>query len=388
MLISDVSVKRPVFAAVISMLVLAFGVLFFQELPLREYPDVTSPRVSVSTDYPGASAQVIETQITQLIEDQISGIEGIDRISSSSLNGSSRISVQFNLNRDIDQAANDVRDRVSRIIGRLPEDADPPRIAKADSDARPVQWFSLTSNSMNKMELTDYAERYLVDQFTVIDGVANVRLSGSGRYAMRIWLDRVALAARNLTVTDVEQALRTQNVELPAGRIDSLAREFTVRVNRAFQTADQFRDLTVARGDDGHLIKLGEVANVEVGPTNYRTEFRGNSNDRVGMGIVKQSTANTLEVLRATNKRAATINSSLPEGMRLVASTDDSVFIENAINSVYYTLAIAMTLVSIVIYMFLGTVRAMIIPAITIPVCLIASFIGLAAFGFSVNLIT
>ncbi|MEX1237987.1 MAG: efflux RND transporter permease subunit, partial [Pseudomonadales bacterium] len=283
---------------------------------------------------------------------------------------------------------NDIRDRVSRVLSRLPEDVDPPQIAKADSDARPIQWFSLTSANMDSMALTDYAERYLVDQFTVIDGVANVNTSGAGRYSMRIWLDRVAIAARELTVLDIENALRSQNIELPAGRIDSRQREFTVRVKRAYETASDFRNLTIAKGADGQLVRLGDVARVEVGPTTYRNEFRGNSTPTVGLGIVKQSTANTLEVLRATNLKAAAINSSLPEGMSLVASSDDSVFIENAINSVYITLAITMGLVSLVIYMFLGTVRAMIIPAVTIPVCLISSFIGLAAFGYSVNLIT
>lgn len=388
MLISEVSVKRPVFATVVSLLILAFGILCFRELPLREYPDTSPPIVSVSTNYPGASAQVIETRVTQLIEDQISGIEGVDAINSSSLDGSSRISVEFSLGRDIDQAANDIRDRVARVVSRLPEDVDPPQIAKADSDARPIQWFSLTSGNMDSMALTDYAERYLVDQFTVIDGVANVNTSGAGRYSMRIWLDRISLAARGLTVLDVESALRQQNVELPAGRIDSVEREFTVRVKRGYESATDFRNLTIAKGSDGQLVRLGDIARVEVGPTSFRNEFRGNSIPTVGLGIVKQSTANTLEVLRATNQKAADINASLPEGMSLVASSDDSVFIENAISSVYVTLAITMLLVSLVIYMFLGTVRAMIIPAVTIPVCLISSFIGLAMFDYSVNLIT
>ncbi len=388
MLISDLSVKRPVFATVISMLILAFGVLSFRDLPLREYPQTSPPLVSVSTSYAGASAKVIETKVTQVIEDQISGIEGVESISSSSLDGSSRIQVEFSINRDIDQAANDIRDRVARVINRLPKEADPPRIAKADSDARPIQWFSLTSSNLDSMALTDYADRYLVDQFTVIDGVANIYVSGAGRYSMRIWLDRVALAARELTVIDVENALRKQNIELPAGRIDSAQREFTVRVKRAYETADDFAMLTLARGADGHLVRLGEVAKIELGPTTYRDEFRGNSIPTVGLGIVKQSTANTLEVLRATNKRAIAINAGLPEGMSLIASSDDSIFIETAINSVYKTIAITMLLVSLVIYMFLGTVRAMIIPALTIPVCLTASFIGLSLFGYSVNLIT
>ncbi len=388
MLISDISVKRPVFATVISLLLLAFGILSFRDLPLREYPDMSPPIVSVSTRYRGASAQVMETKITQVIEDQISGIEGVESISSRSSDGTSNISVEFDISRDIDQAANDVRDKVARVLNMLPEEADPPQIAKADSDARPIQWFSLTSDAMNQMELTDYAERYLVDQFTTIDGVASVMVNGSGRFSMRIWLDRVALAARGLTVNDVERALRSQNIELPAGRIDSVGREFTVRVKRAYETADDFAQLVISRGADGHLVRLGEVAKVEIGPASYRNEFRGNATPQIGMGIVKQSTANTLEVLRATNAKAEAINAGLPDSMNLFASSDDSVFIEAAINSVYVTLALTMLLVSLVIYLFLGTVRAMIVPAVTIPICLISSFIGLSLFDYSVNLIT
>jgi multidrug efflux pump len=388
MLISDLSVKRPVFATVVSILIVAFGVLAFRDLPLREYPETSPPIVSVSTSYVGASAKVVESKITQIIEDQISGVEGVESISSSSRDGSSRISVEFSLDRDIDQAANDIRDRVARVLNRLPEDVDPPQIAKADSDARPIQWFSLRSPNMDSMALTDYAERYLVDQFTSIDGVANIFVSGAGRYSMRVWLDRQKLAARDLTAEDIESALRRQNVELPAGRVDSTDREFTVRISRSYESAEDFRTLIVGRGDRDQLIYLGDVARVEVGPTTYRDEFRGNSKPNIGLGIVKQSTANTLEVLRATNLKAAAINSSLPNGMTLVASSDDSVFIENAISSVYKTLALTMFLVSVVIYMFLGSIRATIVPAITIPVCLVSAFIGLAMFGFSVNLIT
>lgn len=388
MLISDVSVKRPVFATVISLLIIAVGVLAFRDLPLREYPQTSPPIVSVSTNYTGASARVIESKVTQIIEDQISGIEGVESISSSSRDGSSRISIEFALDRDIDQAANDVRDRVGRVLGRLPEDIDPPRIAKADSDARPIQWFSLRSPAMDGMALTDYANRYLVDQFTSIDGVANIFVNGAGRYSMRVWLDRQKLAARGLTAEDIEVALRRQNVEFPAGRVDSLQREFTVRVSRSYETAQDFRTLVVGRGENDQLIYLGDVARVEVGPTSFRDEFRGNSIPNVGLGIVKQSTANTLKVLRETNLKAAAINSSLPQGMQLVASSDDSVFIENAINSVYKTLALTIFLVSVVIYMFLGSLRATLVPVLTIPVCLVSAFIGLSLFDFSVNLIT
>ena len=388
MLISDVSVKRPVFATVISLLLLAFGILSFYELPLREYPNISSPVVGVTTTYRGASAQIIETRITEILEDQISGIEGVKSITSRSEDGGSNISIEFDLERDIDEAANDVRDKVARNAGRLPAEADPPSVSKSDSDSRPIQWFSLTSDTMGIMALTDFADRYLVDQFTGIDGVANVFVSGAGRYSMRVWIDRTALAARGLTVNDVESALRRQNVELPAGRIDSQEREFTVRVERAYQTVQDFEQLVIARGNDDHLVKLSEVARVEVGSTSYRNQFRGNATPNIGLGIVKQSTANTLAVLRATNLKALAINQSLPSGVKLFASSDNSVYIESAISSVYRTLAITLVLVSLVIYMFLGTARAMIIPAVTIPVCLISSFIGLAMFGYSVNLIT
>lgn len=388
MWLSDLSVVRPVFAAVVSLLLLVLGVLSFRELPVREYPDINPPIVSIRTTYPGASADVVETRITQTIESQVSGIEGVKNIRSSSRDGNSQISIEFSLDRNVDEAANDVRDRVSRVVNQLPDDADPPEVGKLDADARPIQYLSLNSPVMDGMELTDYAARYIVDQLAVIPGVANVTLNGSGRFAMRVWLDRLALAARNLAVSDVEAALRRENLELPAGRIDSREREFTVRMARNYRTAQDFRQLVLRRGEDGHLIRLGEVAKVEVGPRNLRSEYRANGRNTVGLGIVKQSTANTLEVLEGVAKRIAKINASLPDGMQLITSSDESVFIRSAINSVYHTLAITTVLVSMVILAFLGSFRAMIIPALTIPVCLTSAFILLAAFGYTVNLVT
>ncbi|XOV89255.1 MAG: efflux RND transporter permease subunit [Pseudomonadota bacterium] len=388
MVLSDVSVKRPVFAMVLSMMLLALGIMSFRDLPVREYPDVNPPNVSVSVDYPGASARVVETQITQPLEAQISGVEGIKTIRSSSSDGRTRISIEFELDRNIEEATNDIRDRVARVIGQLPEDADPPEVSKADSDARPIQYFSLNSETMNFMELTDYAERYIIDQLTTIPGVADVSNSGSGRFSMRIWLDRVALAARGLTVTDVENALRRENIELPAGRVESADMEFSVRMERNYQTAEDFAGLVIRRGADGHLIRLGEIADIEIAPRFLRTEYRANGRMTVGFGIVKQSKANSVEVLAAVKEQVAKINASLPEGMELTASSDESIFITAAINSVYVTIAITTVLVSLVILAFLGSFRAMIIPAVTIPICLTASFTILAAFGFSVNLIT
>jgi multidrug efflux pump len=388
MMISDVSVKRPVFATVVSMLLVAFGILSFLNLSVREYPNITPPQVSISTSYPGASARVVETQITQVIEDQVNGIEGVDNIRSSSADGRSRITVEFTLDRDLNEAANDVRDRVSRVVARLPDDADPPEISKSDSSARPSMRLNATSETMDLMSLTDYVERYVIDQLGTVPGVANVQTMGSGEYSMRVWLDRTAMAARNLTVIDIENALRRENLELPAGRVDSLHREFSVRVARNYQTADDFSSLVLRRGADGHLVRLGEVATVEVAPSNLRTSYRSNGKPRVGLGIVNQSTANSLEVLEAVKDRLVVINETLPEGTEIGVGSDESVFIRSAISSVYRTIAITTALVSLVILLFLGSFRAMIIPAVTIPVCLTSAFIGLAAFGFSINLIT
>ena len=388
MILSDVSVKRPVFATVLSLMLVAFGIMSFNQLPLREYPDTSPPIVSVSTTYPGASAEVVETQVTELIEDQINGIDGIEAINSSSVDGSSRISVEFEVGTDIEAAANDIRDKISRVTRSLPEDVDPPRIAKADSEARPIQWFNLTSNQLTYLELNDYANRYIVDQFAVLNGVANVNVSGNGGFAMRVWLDRVALAARGLTVVDVQSALRRENIELPAGSIDSRDMEFSVRVQRIYQNTDDFERLVIARGADNALVTLGEVARVELGSANERSLYRGNGVDAVGIGIVKQSNANSLEVLRGAEALAERIRPTLPDHMGLETSSSDAEFIENAISSVYSTIFVTMGLVSLVIYMFLGSLRVMLIPVVTIPVCLLSAFIVLSGFNLSINLIT
>jgi multidrug efflux pump len=387
MLLSDISVKRPVFSAVISLLLISFGILSFMEIPLREYPDVSVPIVSISTNYPGASADVVETKITQIIEDRISGIEGIKTIQSTSQQGRSNITIEFNLNRDIDGAANDVRDRVSRLLNNIPDEADPPEVSKADTDSDTLMWLHLTDPNRTQMELTDYAKRYVVDQFSILPGVASVRFGGR-QIAMRIWLNRNALAARGLTVQDVEDALRNENVEFPAGRVDSISREFAVRVIRNYKTANDFASLVLKRGDDGHLIRLGEVAKVEVAPADTRNEFRGNGQPMIGMGIIKQSKANEINVAREVHAEIAKLQRTLPEGMDLGINNDNTVFIQAAIDEVYKTLGVAVVLVIAVIYLFLGSARATIIPAVTVPVCLIASFIVLKALGFSVNLMT
>ncbi len=388
MWLSDISVKRPVFATVISLMLVAFGVMSFNYLPLREYPDINAPIVSVSTNYIGAASDVIETRITKVIEDQISGIEGIKIIRSSSRDERSYINIEFELDRNIDEAANDVRDRVSRVLGRLPDDVEPPIVAKSDSDARPVMYMNVSSTELSLMELHDYVERYIVDRFSVIPGVSTVEASGGARPSMRIWVDRLDLAARGLTVTDIELALRRENLELPAGRLESADVEFRVRLERSYQTPADFAALVIRKGEDGHLLRLGEVATVELAPRNTRETFRSNQQITVGMRVSKQSTANTLEMLEAVKAEIKQIQANLPDHMELMPSQDDSLFIREAINSVYQTIGITTILVSLVILGFLGTFRTMLIPAVTIPVCLTSAFIALALFGYSVNLIT
>jgi len=388
MLLSDISVKRPVFASVLSLILVIFGLVAFDRLTLREYPDIDPPVVSVDTTYRGAAAAVVETRITQLIEDRISGVEGIRFISSSSEDGRSRIDIEFETSRDIDGAVNDVRDRVFAVIEDLPVEADPPDIQKSDSNDDVIMWLNLTSDRMSVPELSDYANRYLVDRFSVLDGVARVQAGGGQQYAIRIWLDRNDLAARNLTVNEVESALRSENVELPAGSIESEQLLFTIRVQRSFQTPDDFKKISLGRGDDGYIIRLGDVARVELGTEEDRTMFRGNGTPMIGIGITKQSTANTVDVARAAQKLARQLNPTLPEGMQIVESFDTSVFIEGAIKEVYLTLAVAIFLVIAVIYIFLGSIRALLIPAVTVPVSLMSTFIVLYTAGFSVNLLT
>jgi multidrug efflux pump len=388
MLLSDLSVKRPVFAATLSLLIVALGVMAFLRLPLREIPDIDPPIVSVETTYRGASSAVVESRVTQIIEDAVAGIEGIETIQSSSQSGRGSVTIEFAIDRNIDSAANDVRDAVSRARNLLPLEADPPQVAKVDGDADVMLWINLSSDRMSSLEVTDFAERYIVDALSTVDGVARVNVGGAQRYAMRIWLKREELAARNLTVTDVLNALRRENVELPAGRIESANRDFTVRVPRGYAEAGDFASLTLSKGPDGHLVRLGEVAQVELASAEQRTYFAGNGEQQVGLGIIKTSNANAMAVSRGVKDEVARIQGTLPAGMRMVVAVDTSEFIEAAVNEVYFTLALTIVLVILVIYLFLGSWRAALIPAVTVPVCVIASFIALSAFGFSLNLLT
>jgi multidrug efflux pump len=388
MIISDKSVRRPVFATVISALLVILGLAALGRLPVRQYPDVDAPVVSIETSYRGASAEVIETKVTQVIEDVIAGIEGVEKLTSNSRDERSDIRVEFSLERDIDGAANDIRDRVSRVVDQLPLEADPPEIAKVDATRQAVMYLNLTSDQHSGLELTDYADRYLIDRFSTVPGVARVQISGARRYAMRIWLSREALAARALTVADVESALRAENVELPAGRLESQSVEFTLRTATGLTTARDFGKLVVGRGPEGQQVTLGEVAEVRIGAENERSIARANGKDAVSLAIEQLSQANSVAVSREVNREIDAIAPELPEGMVLAVNYDRAEYIEASMREVYRALFIAVSLVLVVIYLFLGSFRVTLIPAIVVPVSVIATFIVMAALNYTINILT
>ncbi len=388
MRLSEVSVKRPVFATVVSLMLVILGLLAASRLPVRELPNVESPVVSIDTTYRGASADVVENKITQVIEDRVSGLEGVTKITSESVDGRSSIDLEFDPGRSVDEAANDVRDRVARVADQLPEEADPPDIGKVDSNADPIMYVNLSSDTMSVLELTDYADRVLSERLGVVPGVARVRLSGARRYAMRVWIDREALAARQLTVIDIENALRRENVQLPAGRIESSQRELTLRTETGLDTEQDFRQLTIGRGPDGYQVRLGEVADVRLAAENERTVSRSNGVPGISLGIEQISKANTLEVAHGVRDELERLRPELPPGTVLEINLDRSIFIEESMREVVIALGISLSLVLAVIYLFLGNLRAMLIPAVTIPVSIIAAFIVMAAMGFSINILT
>jgi multidrug efflux pump len=387
MLISEVSVRRPVFAAVISLVLVIVGLLSLDRLAVREYPDVDPPVVSISTAYRGASAYIVERRITQIIEDEIAGIAGVQKLTSTSQDERSQITVEFALDRDVDGAANDVRERLSRILGRLPEEADPPEITKQDAGMDATMYVDISSQSRSVMELTDFAERNLVDRLSTIPGVATIRNSAARIPAMRIWLDREALAARGLTVQDVEDTLRRENVELPAGRIESQTREFTLRTDTGLNTPADFASLVLTR-DDNYVVRLGDVANVRIEPESDRRLARSDGVPGTSLGIVPQSKANILAVNAAVTEELARLTPSLPSDLKVDVNVDFSVFIRESMKEVIKALGVALLMVLLVIFLFLGSLRATLIPAVTIPVAIIATFMVMAALGYSVNTLT
>jgi multidrug efflux pump len=384
----EICIRRPVFATVLSLMLLLVGVVSYDRLTVREYPNIDEPVVSVTTSYPGASAQIIETQITQILEGSIAGIENIDILESTSRAESSRITVRFNLRADPEASANDVRDRVSRVRSRLPDEVDEPVIRKVEADASPIINLVFSNKNMNALQITDYVDRYVLDRLKNLTGVADVVIYGERRYAMRIWIDREKLAAYNLTVQDVENALRSQNVELPAGRIESVDREFTVLSRTGLRTPTEFGRVRVKVTDNGYQVRLREVARVELGAADERRVSTYNGGQAINVGIIKQAVANPLDVSQALREVLPEINQSLPEGMTAEVANDSAVFIDRSIQAVFVTMLEAVALVVIVIIVFLRSLRASFIPIVTIPISLIATFALMYAMGFSINTLT
>lgn len=387
MQLPEICVRRPVFATVLSLLVVLVGWVSFSSLTVREYPAIDEPNVTVTTRFAGASSEVVESQVTNPLEDSLAGIEGVDVITSTSRQEQSQITIRFQSDRDPDAAAAEVRDKVSRVRGRLPQTIDEPVISKVEADAFPVIWLALSSETHSALQLSDLANRLVKPLLQTADGAADVRVFGERKSSMRIWLDPDRLAAYRLTAQDVEAALRRANLEVPAGRIESAQREFNVTAATDLQTVDQFREVVVV-SRDGLPIRLGDVAQVEIGPQNERTSVRLNGRDTVSLGVIRQATANPLDLSASVRGLLDKVREDLPAGVSVDIANDSSVFIARSIQAVYMTILEATVLVSLVIFVFLRTLRASIIPLIAIPVSLIGAFALMSLFGFSINTLT
>ncbi|MCB2054609.1 MAG: efflux RND transporter permease subunit [Geminicoccaceae bacterium] len=387
MSLSDLSIRRPVLATVASLVIIVLGLAAMLRLPVRELPDVDASIIAISVGYPGAVPSIIDTDVVEVIEGAVAGVSGVETISSTSSRGRGRTIVTFEAGRDIDEAAADVRDAVARVRGALPEDADEPRIYKNDDSGDPVMRLAVTSDRMTATELTDFVERYVVDRLSTLDGVADVQVTGARSFAIRVWLDRRALAARGLTVQDVESALRRNNVDLPTGELTSIAREFAVRTDSRLSRVDQFARIVLARVD-GHAVRLADVARVELGAEDEESVVRLDGRQAVGLSVLRQSRSNTIAISDAVRARVEAIAESLPEGTTIEVASDDATFIRRSIEEVLIALGIAIALVILVIFLFLASARATLVPAVTIPVSVVGTFIGIAALGFSINVLT
>ena len=385
--LSSLCIKRPVLAIVLSLAVILIGLVSFERLTIREYPEIDEPTVSVTTTYRGASADIIETQITTIIEDSISGAEGIKTMKSASREGSSEITVTFRLSRDPDDAAAEVRDRVGRVRADLPDDIDEPVIAKVEANADPIIWLSLSSDRHTTAQLTDYVDRFVIDDIKRIDGVADAIIFAERRYAMRIWLDALSMAAHNITTQDVEDALQRQNQEIPGGRVQSREREFTVRNESDLRTVAQFNDLII-RAEGDYLLRVRDVGRAVLGVEADRQVARFNGIDAVAIGVVRQSVANPLQISTDLRALLPRIQERVPEGMRIDLAYDSSVFIDASIENVYWTLFEAALLVLAVILLFLRSPRAVTVPMVTIPISLIGTCFVVWLLGFSINTLT
>ncbi|HEY3553503.1 MAG TPA: efflux RND transporter permease subunit, partial [Casimicrobiaceae bacterium] len=387
MQLPEICIKRPVFATVLSLIILLVGLISYMRLSVREYPRIDEPVVSVSTTYRGASAEVVESQVTKPLEDSLAGIEGVELMTSQSRSETSRINVRFTLKRDPDSAAADVRDKVSRARGKLPDTIDEPIIAKVEADSQPVIYIAVEAGSLTPLDASDYVKRYVQPRLSVLPGAADVRIFGERQVSMRINIDRTRLAGYKLTVQDVEDAIRRQNAEIPAGRIESSAREFTVVAETDVRTPEQFNNVIVANVA-GYPVRIRDIGNAEIGPVDERTISRFNGKPSLNIGVIKQAVANPLELSQAVRAEVQKINEGLPTGMKLIVAYDTSVFIDRSIHSVFETIAEAIVLVVLVIFFFLRSLRATIIPIVTIPVSLIGAFGIMYAFGFTINTLT
>ncbi len=387
MVISEICIRRPVFATVLSLVILLIGIISYSRLTVREYPKIDEPIVSVDTTYKGASPEVVESQVTKPLEDQLAGIEGVDVMTSRSRSERSLINIRFNLTRDPDAAAAEVRDKVSRARRFLPDEIDEPIIGKVEADSQPIIYIAVESGPYSAIQTSDIINRYVKTRLSVLPGAAEVRVFGDRQPSMRIYVDRDKLAGYNLTVQDVEAALRSQNVEIPAGRIESRAREFSVVSSTDLQTPRQFENIIIANVK-GYPLRLRDVADVRIDAANDRILSRFNGKQAINIGVTRQSTANPLELSAAARTEVERLNLSLPEGMKLNISYDTSVFIERSIDSVYKTIAEAILLVVLVIFFFLRNLRASLVPIVTIPVSLIGACAIMYMFGFSINTLT
>jgi multidrug efflux pump len=387
MKLSEVSIQRPVFATVMSLVIIIFGVIAFSRLPVREYPDIDPPIVSITTFYRGASPSVVETEITDVIEESLSTLEGVKTIESSSQEQGSNITVEFELSRDIEAAANDVRDRVSRIRGSLPREADDPIVVKVDVNAQPIIWIALSSDRHTPLEMSEFAEVVLKDRLQRVPGVGSVFIGGERRYAMRVWLDPRRMAAHELTVQDVEQAIERENAEIPGGRIEGEGREFSVRTRGELSTPEGFGAIVVVQRDD-YTVRLSDVAEVTVGPEDDRSITRYNGVPSIGLGIVKQVKASTVEVADRVSEALPELNRLLPAGMELTIAYDSSIFIRDSINEVAKTIVFAIGLVLFVVLAFLKSFRATLMPALAIPISIIGAFAVMYFLGFTINILT
>ena len=386
--ISEFFIKKPVFCTVLISFIILIGLLSLNKIPLRQFPDIERSEISIDTIYPGAASNIVETKITEIIEAQISGIDGIESISSVSRDGRSKVTIEFIAEKDINEAANDVRDAVSRILENLPKDSESPEISKIDSDGNAVMWLNLTSDDITQLELTDYAERYLVDRLSVIPGVAKVRISGGKKKSLRVWLNPELLSKYKISVLDIEKKINEENIEIPAGRLESKFRDFTVKLDSDYKTVEDFQNLVVKKGNDFSFVKLGDVAKIEIGPEETRQLFRGNGEEMIGLGILKQTEANLIKVTDGVKNEFIKIKNELPANIKIYQSYDTSLFVSEALKEVIFTLCFAISLVTIIILIFLRNITTTIIPFLTVPISILSTFIFLNFFGYTLNLIT